>query len=144
MIMRRLPRLPQRQGANLDPSRVAMNGMRVPSSLRLSLVLCGLLVSAPFLNPYHYYPFATFYTGYLALGIGLAALAAIAMAPSRNPIPITGMCLGLFLLTPLVVLQAALGRVAYPLRSAAGALYLIWAALLVLLGAWLRSELGEA
>src|SRR6266705_376837 len=119
-----------------------MNGMRVPSSVRLSL--CGLLVSAPFLNPYHYYPFVTFYTEYLAFGIGLAALAAIAIGPSRNPVPIPGMCLGLFLLTALLVLQAALGQVAYPLRSAAGALYLIWAALLMMLGARLKSELGEA
>ena len=117
-----------------------MNGMRAPSFVRLSL--CGLLVSAPFLNPYHYYPFVTFYTEYLAFAIGLAALAAIAIGSSRNPVPIPGMCLGLFLLTALLVLQAALGQVAYPLRSAMGALYLIWAALLVMLGAWLKSELG--
>jgi len=110
-----------------------MNGMRVPSFVRLSL--CGVLVSAPFLNPYHYYPFVTFYTEYLAFAIGLAALAAIAIGPSRNPVPIPGMCLGLFLLTALLVVQAALGQVAYPLRSATGALYLIWAALLVMLGA---------
>jgi len=37
----------------------------------------------------------------------------------------------------------ALGQVAYPLRSAMGALYSIWAALMVLLGAWLAGELGE-
>jgi O-antigen ligase len=53
------------------------------------------------------------------------------------------MCIGLFVLTGLLVLQAALGQVAYPLRSAMGALYAIWAALLVMLGAWLKSELGE-
>src|SRR5437667_6073796 len=144
MILRHLPRLPQRQGANIDPRRVAMNGMRVPSSLRLSLVLCGLLVSAPFLNPYHTYPLLTFYTEWLAFAIALAALAAIAAAPSRNAVPIPGLCVGLFLLTALLVLQAALGQVAYPLRSATGALYTSWAGLLVMLGAWLRSELGEA
>ncbi len=121
-----------------------MNGMRVPSSLRLSLVLCGLLVSAPFLNPYHGYPLLTFHTEWLAFAIGLAALAAIAVTPSRNAIPIPGMCGGLFLLTVLLVLQAALGQVAYPLRSATGALYAMWAGLLAMLGAWLRSELGEA
>src|SRR6266513_765239 len=144
MILRRLPRLPQRQGANIDPRRVAMNGVRVPSFFRLSLVLCGLLVSAPFLNPYHTYPLLTFHTEWLAFAIGLAALAAIAVTPSGNAVPIPRMCIGLFLVTALLVLQAALGQVAYPLRSATGALYTAWAGLLVMLGAWLRSELGEA
>ncbi len=120
------------------------NGARVSLSLRFSLVLCGLLVSAPFLNPHHSYPLLTFYTEWLAFAIGLAALAAISMAPSGAAVPIPGMCVGLFLLTALLVLQAALGQVAYPLRSATGALYAIWAGLLAMLGAWLRSELGEA
>ncbi len=120
------------------------DGARAPLSLRLCLALCGLLVSAPFLNPYHTYPLLTFYTEWLAFAIGLAALAAIVVTPSRNAVPIPGMCVGLFLLTALLVLQAALGQVAYPLRSATGALYTIWAGLLVMLGAWLRSELGEA
>jgi O-antigen ligase len=111
--------------------------------LRLSLTCCGLAVSVPFLNPYHYYPLLIFYTEWLAFVSGLLALAAAAMAGSRNPIPIPGMCFGLFLIASLLVLQAALGWVAYPVRSAVGALYLIWAALLVLLGAWLASELGE-
>jgi len=120
------------------------NGMHVPLFLRISLVLCGLLVSAPFLNPSHSFPLLTFYTEWLAFAIGLAALAAIAMAPSGKAVPIPGMCVGLFLLTAVLILQAALGQVAYPLRSATGALYTIWAGLLVMLGAWLRSELGEA
>jgi len=118
--------------------------MRVSLSLSLCLALCGLLVSAPFLNPFHSYPLLTFYTEWLAFAIGLAALAAIAATPSRNAVPIPGMCIGLFALTALLFLQAALGEVAYPLRSATGALYTAWAGLLVILGAWLRSELGEA
>jgi len=119
--------------AGIAPSRIA----------RLGLVVSGLMVSAPFLNPYHYFPLLTFYAEWLAFAIGLVALAAIATASPRNALPIPGMCLGLFLLTLVLVLQAALGQVAYPLRSVLGALYLIWAALIVMLGAWLRSELGE-
>ncbi len=120
------------------------NGPRASLSLRFCLALCGLLVSAPFLNPYHGYPLLTFHTEWLAFAIGLAALAAIAIAPSGAAVPLPGICVGLFLLTALLVLQAALGQVAYPLRSATGALYAIWAGLLAMLGAWLRSELGEA
>ncbi|HKB73219.1 MAG TPA: Wzy polymerase domain-containing protein [Burkholderiales bacterium] len=118
--------------------------MRGSLSLRFCLALCGLLVSAPFLNPFHSYPLLTFYTEWLAFAIGLAALAAIAMVPSGAGVPVPAICVGLFLLTALLVLQAALGQVAYPLRSATGALYAIWAGLLAMLGAWLRSELGEA
>ena len=103
------------------------NGPRVSLSVRFCLALCGLLVSAPFLNPYHSYPLLTFHTEWLAFAIGLAALAAIAVAPSRNTVPIPGLSVGLFLLTALLVLQAALGQVAYPLRSATGALYAMWA-----------------
>ena len=117
--------------------------MRVPLILHISLVLCGLLVSVPFLNPYHYYPFVTFYTEWLAFAIGLLALAAIAIGPSRSAVPVPAMCLGLFAFTAVLALQVALGQVAYPLRSAMGALYSIWAALIVLLGAWLGNELGE-
>ena len=119
------------------------SGTRVSLFLRSSLVLCGLLVSAPFLNPYHYYPFVTFYTEWLAFVIGLLALAAIAIGSSRNVVPVPAMCLGLFAFTAVLALQVALGQVAYPLRSATGALYSIWGALIVLLGAWLGNELGE-
>jgi O-antigen ligase len=120
------------------------NGARVSLSVRFCLALCGLLVSAPFLNPYHTYPLLTFYTEWLAFAIGLVALAAIAIGPSRNAVPVPAMSVGLFAFTAVLALQAALGQVAYPLRSATGALYSIWAGLLVMLGAWLRSELGEA
>jgi len=112
-------------------------------SPHVSLACCGLLVSVPFLNPYHYYPLLTFTTEWLALATGVLALAAMAMAPSKNPVPVPAVCFGLFLLALLLVVQAAAGWVSYPLRSAVGALYLVWAALLAILGAWLRSELGE-
>jgi len=119
------------------------NGMSVPLFLRLSLVLCGLMVSVPFLLPYHYFPFTSFYSEWLAFALGLAALAAIGSAPSRHPVPVPAVCLGLFAFTAVLALQVALGQVAYPLRSAMGALYSIWAALIVLLGAWLANEMGE-
>lgn len=121
-----------------------MSGERAAFHLRLSLLLCGLLVSAPFLNPFHTYPLLTFYTEWLAFVLGVAALGAMASGPSRNALPVPAMCAGLFALTGLVVLQLALGQVHYPLRSALGALYPVWAGLLVLLGAWMSSELGEA
>lgn len=118
--------------------------MRRSFFLRLGLACCGLLVSVPFLNPYHYYPLPTFYTEWLAFAFGLLAFAVMPIAASKNPIPVPAMCLGLLLLTLLVVLQVVLGWVAYPLHSGLVALYLIWAGLIAMQGAWLKSELGEA
>ena len=59
-----------------------MDGPRTPFPLRPCLVLCGLMVSAPFLLPYHYFPFPTFYTEWSAFVIGLAALGVMGLAPS--------------------------------------------------------------
>jgi len=102
------------------------------------------MATLPFLFPYHYFPFLTFYSEWFAFAIGLAALGVIGLAPSRHAVPVPAMCLGLFAFTAVLALQVALGQVAYPLRSAMGALYSIWAALIVLLGAWLVAELGES
>src|SRR6267143_5293718 len=120
-----------------------MDGSRTPFPLRLCLTLCGLMATLPFLFPYHYFPFPTFYSEWLAFVIGLAALGVMGLAPSRHAIPVPAMCLGMLAFTAVLALQVALGEVAYPLRSAMGALYSIWAALIVLLGAWLGAELGE-
>src|SRR6266436_6245510 len=120
-----------------------MDGSRAPFPLRLCLTLCGLMATLPFLFPYHYFPFLTFYNEWFAFVIGLAALGVMGLAPSRHPVPVPAMCLGLFTFTAVLALQVALGQVAYPLRSAMGALYSIWAALIVLLGAWLANEVGE-
>ncbi|HMG59443.1 MAG TPA: hypothetical protein VK583_06925, partial [Burkholderiales bacterium] len=120
-----------------------MDGPRTPFPLHLCLVLCGLMVSVPFLLPNHYFPFPTFYTEWLSFAAGLAALCVMGLAPSRHAVPVPAMSPGLFALTAVLVVQVALGEVAYPLRSALGALYSIWAALIVMLGAWLGSEMGE-
>src|SRR6266705_766658 len=121
-----------------------MDGTRTPFLRRLCLCLCGLMVAVPFLWPHHYFPFPSFYPEWLAFVLGLAALAAIGSAPSRHAVPVPAMSLGLFAFTAVLVLQAALGEVAYPLRNAMAALYSIWAALIVMLGAWLGSERGES
>src|SRR5712691_7979781 len=120
-----------------------MDGSRTPFPLRLCLTLCGLMATLPFLFPYHYFPFLTLYNEWFAFTIGLAALGVMGLAPSRHAVSVPAMCLGLFTFTAVLALQVALGQVAYPLRSAMGALYSIWAALIVLLGAWLANEVGE-
>src|SRR5437660_10508745 len=100
-----------------------MDGPRTPFPLHLCLVLCGLMVSVPFLLPYHYFPFPTFYTEWFAFVIGLAALGGMGLAPSRHAVPLPALSPGLFALTCVLLVYVPLGEVAYSLRSASGALY---------------------
>ena len=118
-----------------------MDGSRFPIPPRLCLVLCGLMATAPFLYPYHNFPFPTFYAEWLAFVLGLAALAV--MGASARSLPVPAMSLGMIAFTAVLALQVALGQVAYPMRSGLGALYAMWAALIVMVGTWLRGELGE-
>jgi O-antigen ligase len=118
-----------------------MDGSRPSFAVRSCLVFCGLLVSVPFLFPHHAFPFPSFYTEWLAFALGLAAL--VPMAWAARAVAVPAMSLGLFAFAAVLALQVALGEVAYPLRSAMGALYPTWAALIVMLGAWLGAEAGE-
>ena len=118
--------------AGLPASKIA------PAS-RTSLALLGLMVSLPFLNFHHSLPLPTFYTEWTAFAFGTAALLALAFARGTG-LPL--LSLGLFGLMLVLLVQVALGTVAYAERSLLGALYLLWAALLVWLGAHLREHCG--
>jgi O-antigen ligase len=108
---------------------------------RIGLVLLGLMVSLPFLNFHHSFPLPTFYTEWMAFALGTAALLPLALARGKQTgIPLVS--LGLIGLMVVLLIQVALGMVAYAERSLLGALYLLWAALLVWLGAHLREHCG--
>jgi len=108
---------------------------------RISLVLSGLMVSLPFLNFHHSLPLPTFYTEWLAFALGTAALLPLALARGKQTgLPL--LSLGLIGLMVILLIQVALGLVAYAERSLLGALYVLWAALLVWLGAHLREQCG--
>jgi hypothetical protein len=112
---------------------------KITLASRISLALLGLMVSLPFLNFHHSLPLPTFYTEWTAFALGTAAL--LALAPGKQ----TGLpflSLGLIGLALVLLIQVALGTVAYAERSLLGALYVLWAALLVWLGAHLREHCG--
>src|SRR5258706_9368386 len=120
--------------AGLSPPKITLIS-------RISLVLLGLMASLPFLNFHHSLPLATFYTEWLAFALGTAALFALAFARGKQTgLPL--LSLGLMGLLIVLLVQVALGSVAYAERSLLGALYLLWAALLVWLGAYLREHCG--
>lgn len=112
------------------------------SASNISLLVLGLMLTIPFLSPYHYFPITTFYTEWLALALGTAAMFPLALAKRGEPGRIPHVTAGLAGFALVLALQIALGRIAYPERSFIGMLYALWAGLLVWLGMRLRERCG--
>jgi O-antigen ligase len=96
----------------------------------------------PFLNPYHFYPLTNFYTEWLALALGLAALLPLSVKRFWDEVEIPTLVLWLLGFAAVLPLQIALLDIAYPELSLLGALYVIWAAWLVWLGRVLARSCG--
>lgn len=108
----------------------------------ISLGLLAAMAALPFLINRHIPPIPSFWGEALAFSLGLAACLALAGRSAWQPLnfPIAALIpLGLIL---LVLTQAAAGLAAYPHHHLLVALYLLWAALLMVLGANLRRLLG--
>ena len=121
-------------GATADAPRLAL--------ARFSLAAAGFAWTLPFLQPYHGYPLTSFYSEWLAVAIGLVALAVL-IDPSRwrrVPLPASAFFIIGFI-TLLAVHQAA-GRVPYPGQFLGACWYLAWSAALMVLGSLLRQQLG--
>src|SRR5574340_82401 len=127
---------------------MAVGGLK--SSLRsvrlthVSLALIGLMWVLPFLHYRHQYPLTTFYQEWWSALLGLLALTPLVMRDFwRQPeIPrIVQLPAGLI---AVLLLQSSLGKVAYFDQSLLYALYLLFAALLMMLGARLRDCFGLA
>jgi O-antigen ligase len=113
---------------------------RLPA--RISLAFVGLMFLLPFLNPYHFFPLTNFYTEWLALALGLAALAPLAAKRFWDEVEIPALALWLLAFAALLLLQLAWLDIAYPELSLLGALYVVWAAWLVWLGRVLVKSCG--
>ncbi len=96
----------------------------------------------PFLNPYHFYPLTNFYTEWLALAFGLAALAPLSVKRFWDEVEIPTPALWLLGFAALLPLQFIWLDIAYPEMSLLGALYVIWAAWLIWLGRVLAKSCG--
>jgi O-antigen ligase len=118
---------------------------KLRGSLRLthiSLALAGLMWVLPFLHYRHQYPLTTFYQEWWSALLGVLALGLLAardywrqpQVPRIAQLPVA--------LMAVVLLQWALGRMAYFDQALLYILYLLFAALLMLLGARLRACFG--
>lgn len=109
---------------------------------RISLASVGLMWVVPFLLPQHQYPLTTFHQEWWAALLGLlAAIPLLGRDAWRDPgLPhILLLPLGLI---AVLLLQALLLPGLYPQTLLLYALYLLFAALLMMLGAHLRRQLG--
>src|SRR5688572_10065422 len=104
--------------------------------------MIGLAWTLPFLQPYHRLPLAGFYSEWLALALGLTASLLLLRRESWLGAALPAVALAPIGLALVVGLHVALGRVPYPEQALIVVLYLMWAALIMLLGAVLRRELG--
>lgn len=114
------------------------------SLAHFSLAFAGLLWTLPFLQPQHYFPMPMFRSEWLAFALGLVALILLATKRAWHDGRLPAVALAPLGLAALVLLQAALGRVPYAAQAFTATLYLVWASLLIMLGAALRRELGMA
>src|SRR5512135_3417154 len=112
------------------------------SLAHLSLAFAGLMWVLPFLNYYHAYPLTTFYQEWSAAMLGLAAMFLLVTGGNWRKVEIPYIVLLPVALMVLVVVQFALGKLPYLGQMLLYTLYLMWAALLIMLGGRLREELG--
>lgn len=106
---------------------------------RVSLVFVGLMWVLPFLDYRHIAPISSFYQEWGAAMLGLCAMFLLVTRRKQPEIPrVVLLPIGLSL---LVLLQFAAGKVGYWDQALLAVLYLLWAALLIMLGRRLRDEL---
>ena len=108
----------------------------------ISLAFAGLMWVLPFLYYHHALPLPAFYQEWGAAMLGLCAMPLLVTQRFWQQPKIPRIVLLPAGLTLLVLVQFALGRVAYFDQALLFALYMLWVALLIMLGHRLREELG--
>lgn len=129
-------------GSALISAAGAPGGIAWLSAAHAALLLIGLAWTVPFLQRYHPAPVPSFYSEWLAIAFGLAAISFLPVVARSRVIVVPTAVVGLILMALLFLAQAGLGRVPYVGDAFIAARYLAWAAMLVVLGAWLRLNLG--
>ena len=121
-----------------------MTPLKKYSPLYASLIFLALGWVLPFLQWHHKLPIPSFFSEWLAFGLGL--LAALPLLSRRYWVPMYMPKSLLFLLgfLGILVVQVVLQRVAYPQQAFVAAMYILWGALMLWLGNQLGREVGLA
>jgi len=99
---------------------------------RVSLAATVLLCVLPFLQPYHRFPLTAFYSEWLAFACGLGVLAVLLERRAWIDAELPWAALPLFGFAGLVIVHGLAGWSPYFGQALLGALYLVWAGLLVI------------
>ena len=114
----------------------------------VSLGLLSLMVSGPFLLPFHMPPIHSFWGEWWAAVLGLAAgvIGLVARRDNRwaDTLPLPSLLLIPAVLLGILLGQFVLGRLVFPELGLLYAAYLLWAALLMILGRYLADAVGLA
>lgn len=122
-------------GASLNASQFAA-WARFPALLGVVLMIC-----VPFLNPVHFQPMPTFFEEVVAFAFGLLAIVSLVLwRAATAQIPTLTVVLGVF--TLFVLGQSYVVELAYAQQSLCVVLYVVWAALLLWVGAALKNDFG--
>jgi O-antigen ligase len=107
-----------------------------------SLYLIALMCVVPFLIPHHRLPLTTFYGEWIAATLGLLASTLLLRRASWQPFRLPVMAIVPLGLLVIFAIQIPLGLVNYWQQNFLLSLYLLWATLLIVLGAELKREFG--
>lgn len=119
-----------------------MNAVVITIPVRISLGSAVLLCVLPFLQPYHRLPLTAFYTEWLAFALGLGAMTVLLDRRSWQDARLPWAALPLFLFAGLILAQGIAGWPPYFGQALLGALYLVWAGLLVVAARALLQSCG--
>lgn len=100
--------------------------------LYASLIGVTLLCVVPFLQPFHRYPLTSFYTEWLALASGLGVMSVLLDRRAWISAEVPWVALAPFALALLLIMHGALHWSPYFGHALTGALYLVWAGLLMI------------
>lgn len=115
----------------------------IPLPERCCLALVALLCTLPFLQPYHLNPLTAFYSEWLAFVLGCGVALVLLLRRAWNGACLPWIALAPLLLALLLFMHGLLDRSPYFGQALSAALYLLWAALLVLAGAALARLAGR-
>jgi O-antigen ligase len=109
---------------------------------RVALLVCGALVTLPFLFPEHGPPLRSFHDEWLALALGLAVVAWLLTRARPGPVSVPEIAIAFFALAAWVGVQPLLRPAAYLQLPLTGAAYLATAGALAWCARRLTRELG--
>ena len=107
-----------------------------------SLIMLGLIGVIPFLLPYHKVPLTAFHSEWVAFALGMGACMPLLTKTFWLDIKIPRAAIWLFGLVILISLQALFATPVYTTQALLPGIYLAWAAVLIVISAWIREQLG--